>query len=282
MINLTVRRSVRSRAFSTLLILVLPLRMIPSAPAGDAVADDVEKHVQSLSSTNPETRARALYSLELRGARANRDEAEVLHPRLSSIRSLKPQSIQRIPMEDKDAAVRLKEEGKDAEIPVELIKRYYDCREVKITNGKVASFVPQGSLFCYELRSKEQGPFSWCFWSTEALGCFRLFHQEGRTHLAFVRGLDVVLAPVEGRHDSAAELAEFIKRDWTLPAEFIWVPVSDLVDRDKFHGRNALYEDDLRIDRVSVRGTWSRVTVSSRQTSRSFRLEGDDGKWRLR
>lgn len=181
-----------------------------------------------------------------------------------------------------DVIVRMEDGEKEKKIPVGLIQRSYSFRGTKIVDGKVSSFEPSGGLFCYELRSQDKDLlFEWSFWSTSACGCFRLVDDvKTGSHLAFVQGLDVFIARLDAHRDSASELKAFEMNGWRLPAEFIRVPVSDLVPRDEFRGLNALYSDDIKIDSVAISGKRISIDLSSRRTKKKFLLEYDEKKWR--
>jgi hypothetical protein len=199
------------------------------------------------------------------------------------IKSLEFESVTRLALESKDdPTVRLKDSEKERKIPVRLTQRAYRFRGMKIVDSTPTSFEPSGGLFCYELRSENTDHlFAWSFWSTSACGCFRLL-DDARTgsHLAFVQGGDVFIAPVDGLRDSAAELKDFEMDGWRLPTDFIHVPVADLIARGEFLGVNALYGDDIRIGSVDISGKRTSVGLSSRRTKKECLLEYDGKKWK--
>jgi hypothetical protein len=221
--------------------------------------------------------------VDLKGTYATGEKARGTSvPRVTFFKSLELDSIRRIPMESKGKPiVELKHSGKEKKILVELVQRSYHFRGMKIVSGVVTPFEPSGSLFCYEIRSKDEKElFAWSFWSTTACGCFSLFSdQKKETYLAFVECRDVFLARVDAHRDSASELTDFVMNGWRWPIHFIRVPVSDLIPRDEFRGINALYEDDIKIESVSIFGREISLGLSSRGTEKKFLLEYDGEKW---
>lgn len=196
------------------------------------------------------------------------------------IKSAQLRSQQVIPLGQKPCIILLEGDAERKKVPVVLVKLEYFCEFLRV--GKRGLSDRSSSLFCYEIRSKGDVPYTWAMWSDRGgRGHFRLFtDDQGNNFLAWVEFSSVLFTEVSKPNDRLVELTRYLSQ--VEPDQFQRVPVGTLVPEVRSWGVNALYFD------ISVRSIEKDATgkmtleVSGPKSDMVYTLVQEDEKWHLR